>query len=197
MRKSMLCIILTAMVLLQPLSIKANEPRTILIASKQLPYLLHVLVKDDQHMQVRFISRDMILPTTCSAKPQPLKKIDLKTDFSCAKQSVEKFFHFKSQNYVYIHLNRIAKDIKLPYDSLDFQKLSNLTDYFSSVVDRLDITMLLNYQRYIESDMHLSDYYDFYHMFKGKKVEISYYYVNQLYSGRYTLPMDKRFRRWK
>lgn len=182
---------------LPPSSVKADTTQSILIASKQLPYLMYVKVQDEKHMQVNFIPRDMILPTPCQNKAVPLKKIDLKTSFPCVQQSVENFFNIKSKHYVYVHLNRIANDLNLPYDDIDFRKLSNLTDYFSSVVDHLHLSTILNYARYIDSDMSLSDYYDFYHMFKGKKVKISYYYVNQLFYGKYTLPMDHRFHKLK
>lgn len=176
---------------------KADVEKSIIIASKQLPYIMYVQVIDEKNMRVNFISRDLILPASCRTEPTPLKKIDLKNEFDCAQQSVENFFDVKSANYVYVHLNRIADDLDLPCKNIDFSKLGNMTDYFGSIVDHMKITTILKYKNYIESDLSLSDYYDYYHMFKGKKVKISYYYVNQMVAGSYTLPMDHTFHKKK
>lgn len=176
---------------LLPLQAKVNT--SVLVVSKQLPYIMYIDIPDEKHMNVYFISRDMMLPTNCRNEVTPLKKLDLRTELSCVKQSIESFFHKKSSHYVYVHLNRIAETLKLSYKNIDFTKLSNLCDYFGNVVQHLKFSMLLHYQNYIESDFSLSDYYDFYHMFKGKSVAISYHYVNQLYVGSYTLPMDHNF----
>ena len=144
------------------LPLKAKVNKSILIASKQLPYIMQVEVQDEKHMRVNFISRELAIPNACVLhEVTPLKKIDLKTDFSCMKENVETFFNIQSDRYVYIHLNRIAKDLDLPYTTIDFHKLSNITDYFSNVIKEMDLSTILHYKTYIESDLDLGDYYDY------------------------------------
>ncbi|MGX8834819.1 hypothetical protein ACWG0P_11490 [Amedibacillus sp. YH-ame6] len=180
------------------LPIKAKVNNTLIIASKQLPYIMYVEVSDEKHMKVQFISRDVAIPTTCKLQEAiPLKKIDLKTDFACVQQSVESFYNLHANRYVYVHLNRIAEDLNLPYKGIDFKKLNNITNYFENVVKHLKLSTILKYGDYIESDLGLTDYYDYYDMFKGKKVEISYTFTNQVYVGSFALPLDNKFHKLK
>lgn len=186
-------ILLCSMCTIQPT--QATQTKNILITSKQLPYILYIQILDTTHMHVHFISRDMRIPCTCRTHSTALKQLDLTKDASCVQKSVETFFHIKITNHVYLHLNRIAKDLHVPYTHTNFENLQDTCDYFAKILAHSTFSTILHYKNYIQSDFHIKDYYDFYHMFKNKKVNITYYYVNQLVMDTYTLPMDHTFKK--
>ena len=49
-----------------------QENKSIFIASKQLPFVLHVQTKNDKQMEIRFIPTDMLLPIRCQNEPSTL-----------------------------------------------------------------------------------------------------------------------------
>ena len=171
-KKSLLLLLLLFTFLL-PLQAK-QENKSIFIASKQLPFVLHVQTKNDKQMEIRFIPTDMLLPIRCQNEPSTLKQLNLLEDIACARNSVETFFSLPTcDNTLYLHLDRLAKDLKVPYQNVDFYNL--------------------RYNSYVDSDLSLSDYYHYYKLFKGKKIKLTYFYVNQIQLDDLTLPMEATF----
>lgn len=174
--------------------VQAKVEHTITIVSKQLPYIIYVQVVDEKHMKVRFIPSELRLPTPCKSDSiTPLQSLDVYKDIDCVKETIKNTFHVTSENFVFIYLDNIANKLDLPYKDLDFKKISTMTDYFSRILKKLNVSMILNYSDYIESDLGIKDYYDYYTMFKGKRVSIDYSYVNLIYIGKQAIPLDLKF----
>lgn len=191
-KKSLLLLLLLFTFLL-PLQAK-QENKSIFIASKQLPFVLHVQTKNDKQMEIRFIPTDMLLPIRCQNEPSTLKQLNLLEDIACARNSVEAFFSLPTcDNTLYLHLDRLVKDLKVPYQNVDFYNLKDITSYFSKLLKKMNIKFLLKYNSYVDSDLSLSDYYHYYKLFKGKKIKLTYFYVNQIQLDDLTLPMEAAF----
>lgn len=193
MRKKSMLLILLLLTCLLPLQAK-QENKSIFIAGKQLPFVLHVQTSNDKQMEIRFIPTDMLLPIQCQSEPGTLKELNLSQDIICAKNSVETFFSLPAcDNTLYLHLDRLAKDLKVPYRNVDFYNLKDVTSYFSKLLKKMNIKFLLKYNSYVDSDLSLSDYYHYYKLFKGKKIKLKYFYVNQIQLDDLTLPMEADF----
>lgn len=190
--KKILLVLLLFLVSMAP--IQAKTKKGIMIFSKQLPYVIYAQVKDEQHMNVHFIPNEMRLPMVCELdEVVPIQHSNVYKKRDCVQTSIERFFDIEADNYVYIHLDTIADTLDLPYKNKDFTKIGTITDYFAEVVKKLKPSMILHYGDYIESDLGVSDYYDYYKMFKGKKVSIDYSFVNLVYSENEAIPLDNTF----
>ena len=143
-KKSILLVLLLLTCLL-PLQAK-KENKSIFIASKQLPFVLHAKTNNDKQMEIRFIPTDMLLPISCQNDPGTLKQLNLLQDITCAKNSVETFFSLPAcDNTLYLHLDQLAKDLKVPYQNVDFYNLKDVTSYFSKLLKKMNIKFLIKF----------------------------------------------------
>lgn len=176
------------------LPIQAKENKNILLVSDDLPYLIYVEVISEKKMRVNFIPLDIHIPITCASDyVAPLSSLKLQQNVSCAKDTVEQFFDVSIGKSVYLDVLAIANDTGVPYKASSFKTIGGITDFFAKVAKNMNISMILNYQNYITSDMSIKDYYDYYHMFKGKKIKIDYGYVNAMDTRAITIPLDNQF----
>lgn len=173
--------------------IQANTQQHILILCEDLPYIIVADIQDDQHVQMNMIMSDISLPLLRSTIPTPLSSLQYSQNKETIKKSVEDFFSITINHTIVVHLDTLSKDVDLPYSSLSLQSIHDITKYFDKIVDKLDINMMFHYQDYIDSDMNISDYYHYYQIFKGNKVDIQYAYINYLKNDSYTIPLDNLF----
>ncbi|MEG0507110.1 MAG: hypothetical protein RR537_06405 [Longicatena sp.] len=187
-------IIVSIVSIMSCVPIYAKENKNILLVSEGLPYVILVEIKDDTHMNVNFIPTKLQLPLSCASQYiSPINSLSMEKQLPCIKKSIASYFHVSIQHTLYIHMDNLANDTHLPYTVSSFQQIGNITDYFQSVVEKMDISMLLHYQNYISSSLSLHDYYNYYNLFKKNKIIIKYGFVNQLYFDDNIYPMDASF----
>lgn len=170
----------------------AREYPSILILSKELPYLIYIQQTADTKISVNFLPSDIYIPLSCVADtPAPLSSLDFHKNTDCIKQSVENFLNITFTHTLYLHLDRISKDTGIPLHDLDFHNLKELTGFFSKAAKKADISMILNYRQYVSGDLSLSDYYQYYKLSK-KKLTITYGFMKYVTMDRVALPMDNQ-----
>lgn len=154
----------------------------ILIHSKELPYLYLVQTRKDQSLDVYVIPSDVYVSNV------PLKELSTQSLHSQLKD------HFKLnvENDVDVSLDTIDQDFGLDHETYDLTTMKGMTDYFVAVKNKLSMSDILHYQRYIDSDLSLSEYYDFYQMF-SKKVIIHYHYLPVIQSTDFSIPLRTIF----
>lgn len=189
--KKIICII--AISLLSVVPVQAKETEHILLLSEDLPYIIYADITSKSSITVNFIPVDIMLPLSCANTiAAPLSSLNLNESRSCVKDSIEHFFKLKIDHLVYLHLDTISTDTKISKNSYDFTKIDDLTAYFGKVSGKINMSMILNYQKYITSDLSLLDYYKYFKLTK-QSVKIKYCYMKYILSDTSLIPMDNAF----
>lgn len=185
-------LILVMCMLLQIGSVHAAEQEErLLLMSDDLAWLMDVRIKADDSLQIGFLPNTLLLSIACAdGYAAPLKNVTMETNQACITESVGNFLHVKYDHSIYLHMKAFGDDVgvKLPPDGL--KTSGSLVDYMHKSSDELEMSMLFHYKKYITSDLSLMDYIRYYRRLHGKKLQITYAYMNYMDMEGTAIPMD-------
>ena len=110
------------------------------------------------------------------------------SDVASARKLIEETFHLSTSKYVSIDMNAIDQDFHIKKKDYNLSTMDGITAYFMDAKKEITISDILNYQRYIDSDLSFSDDYEFYKMF-SHKVTIDYIYLPYMQVDGISIPL--------
>lgn len=158
---------------------EAKSVKKILITSSDLPYLYMIEPLAQQELNVLVLPADLYVSNVSFQ--------ELSSDALLSQ--IKDYLHLECTNIVLVDLDTMDEDFHTDKNSFDLHTMKGLTSYFEQVKKEIGISDILNYQRYIDSDLSLSDYYDFYQMFQ-KKVTIHYTYLPYFTIDTISIPLS-------
>lgn len=176
MKKICMICLCCLMLFTTPLYAHTNKD-FIYITSQDLPYIYLIEKVNDHHLNV------MILPSNLYLDHM-LKQADIHE----ARAMIEQSFHLSSNHYVSIDMNAIDQDFGVKKKNYDLTSMDGITAYFMDAKKEIGLSDILNYQRYIDTDLSFSDDYEFYKMF-SHKVTIDYIYLPYMKTDDFTIPL--------
>lgn len=192
--KKVICIVSIFLLSLGSIEpIKAKTAEHVLLLSEDLPYIIYIDINAKSSITLNFIPVDIMIPLSCANKiAAPLSSLNIKESKNCVKTSIEHFFNVKIDHMVYLHLDKISRDTHISKNLYNFNKITDFTSYFGKVVSKINAPMILNYQKYITSDLSLFNYYNYYNLTKHK-IKVKYGYMKYIISDTLRIPMDNEF----
>lgn len=158
---------------------KSQSTKKILITSSDLPYLYILEPLGEQELHVYVLPANLYLFNVSFQ--------NLSSD--AMNSQLKDYLHLECTNTIHMDLDTMDEDFHTDKNSFDLHTMKGLTSYFEQVKKEIGINDILNYQRYIDSDLSLSDYYDFYQMFQ-KKVTIHYTYLPYFTIDTISIPLS-------
>ena len=162
-----------------------QEAQHLLLQDQDLPYLLDITLRDKQQLTITFIPRKLVLPNTEGI----LTKLS-DSSLTTAKKQLEAFLQYRYDHCVELHLSQLGKDSGVKRDTEKIQTSGDIIDYAHQLSKKVGLSTLFYYQSYVKSDMKLKDYYTYYQRLHGKKLHITYQYLNTMEIEDIALPLD-------
>lgn len=176
MKKYCMIILCCLMLFLTPVHARMKKD-LIYITSKDLPYIYLIEKANSNHLNVFILPSNLYLNTS-------LKQ----SDVASARKLIEETFHLSTSKYVSIDMDAIDQDFHIKKKDYNLSTMDGITAYFMDAKKEITISDILNYQRYIDSDLSFSDDYEFYKMF-SHKVTIDYIYLPYMQVDGISIPL--------
>lgn len=176
MKKYCIAILCSFMLFLTPVRAQTKKD-LIYITSKDLPYVYLMEKTNKDHLNVFILPANLYLNTQ-------LKKADI----TSARQMISQNLHLDSSKYVVIDMDAIDQDFHVKKKNYDLSTMDGITAYFMDAKKAISISDILNYQRYIDTNLSFSDDYEFYKMF-SHKVTIDYIYLPYMQIDDMCIPL--------
>ena len=177
MKKYYITTLCCLMLFLTPIQARTKKD-LIYITSKDLPYIYLIEKASKEHLNVFIIPSNLYLNTS-------LKQ----TDITTTRKYIKQYFHLDSSKYVSIDMDAIDQDFHIKKKNYDLSTMDGITSYFMDAKKEITISDILNYQRYIDSDLSFSDDYEFYKMF-SHKITIDYIYLPYMQIDDISIPLS-------
>lgn len=166
------------MAFLNPVPLQAKQD-LVLIYGKGLPYVYIMKQEEAQRMEVYVIPADLYLLNT------PISNLSK----DALTSQIQDYLGFSCTKYASISLDAIDKDFPVDQNHYNLSTMKGTTSYFEKVKDNMEISDILHYQRYIESNLSLKDYKDYYQLFREKLV-IHYHYLPVITTDNFSIPLS-------
>lgn len=194
MMKKIITILLTCTLLIgtQMIPIHASTKMQILVQIKNAKDLYLVSLQDKK-VNVKSISMKSYLPIDGLDKAYPLQDINFSKDYESLITTIEKAFHQSIDYYVILDMKTLLKDLEIPKSTYDYETLHSLTNTGKAILKEIDIATVIQYQKYIETNLGIKELYNLYDFFKSKDFTLSYYFPHYYeYKDTYLL-LDTHF----
>lgn len=169
---------------------QAKEER-FLIMSDDLPWIIDVYLKADDSLQIGFLPANLMIPISCAGEyAAPLSNVKMETNQECITKSIEHFLHVEYDHSLYVYMKTFRSDVDLAYPPQGLQTSGELVDYLHTASDKVTIAMLFRYGKYIHSDLSAWDYISYYKRFHGKKLKITYTYLDHMNVNDMSIPLS-------
>ena len=192
--KHKLPILLVICMLLQLGGVHAAEKEErLLLMSDDLAWLIDVRIKEDDSLQIGFLPADLLVPIACAqGYAAPLSNVKMETNRECITESVGNFLHVDYDHSIYLHMKTFSRDVGLTLPDTGLKTSGELVDFMHNASDNLETSMLFHYKNYITSDLSAMDYIRYYRRLHGKKLSITYAYMNYMDMEDASIPMDNQ-----
>lgn len=192
-----LYILFVSIWMLQPIQAKESDADNIILMSEHIPYIIYAKITSDTAISIHFIPTNIVMPLSCAnAIAAPLSSLPMKDKPSCIKTSIENFFDIPIDNTIYLHMDAISKDTGISMDTYDFNNISDLTAFFEKVADNVDLSMILRYRSYIDSDLGISSFYKYYKR-RNQPYTLQFHFMQYMMLDSVSIPMDNAFHNTK
>lgn len=171
----MLIILCTMLIIVHTTPICASEKLNILVSIKNDAnrYIVEISKKN---IKIKTISNKLYTTIPClNDEKEKLERIDFSPINDCLINSLENTLHINIDNYVNVDMKTLLKAIDLPANSYDYKTLHSLTKVSNKIINRLNLSLLMNYQDYINTDLGFKELYTIYKSIKKKHSKITYY----------------------
>lgn len=182
MKRMMLICMSISLCMMNVVHAEQKSMKKILVTSSDLPYLYIIEPLAQQEMNVLVVPADLYVSNVSFQ--------ELSDDALLSQ--IKDYLHLEYTNTVHVDLDTLDEDFHTDKNSFDLHTMKGLTSYFEHVKKEIKISDILHYQRYINSDLSLSDYYDFYQMFQTK-VTIHYMYLPYFSIDEISIPLSSSF----
>lgn len=89
-------------------------------------------------------------------------------------------------------MKTFSRDVGLTLPDTGLKTSGELVDFMHKASDKLEMSMLFHYKNYITSDLSAMDYIRYYRRLHGKKLSITYAYMNYMDMEDASIPMDNQ-----
>lgn len=167
--------------------------KQILIVSEKLPQVFIATLRDDKSYDVVLLPNDTRVNLTCmenkSTKLSNFKLNDVGK--KCMVDSLNNNFDMDIDNYVILDFDKITTDFKIDTKNNQLESFDNILKIFKEVAGELNVSIIMNYSKYIDTNLNVGDLYNLYQSYSKGKVTIHYYYPYLIYSQGEWIPLDK------
>ena len=171
--------------------VHAESKTTYLIYGDMPNYILIEQMEDDQ-LRVLSLPSTLILQAACTSKSVAINTLASPTTLSCLKETIETSFAKTIDHTIYLNTEMIDQDFPQHLKGADLINMDCMISYFNSLRNQLDISILWNYQSYIQTDLSLWELKDLFPIFTAQQPSIQYRYLHLLGSEQYWYALDKK-----
>ena len=176
-----------------PELLKSENGLILVTGGDDLAWLIDVRIKEDDSLQIGFLPADLLVPIACAqGYAAPLSNVKMETNRECITESVGNFLHVDYDHSIYLHMKTFSRDVGLTLPDTGLKTSGELVDFMHKASDKLEMSMLFHYKNYITSDLSAMDYIRYYRRLHGKKLSITYAYMNYMDMEDASIPMDNQ-----
>ncbi|MEG0694880.1 MAG: hypothetical protein RR440_03930 [Erysipelotrichaceae bacterium] len=166
------------MMLMSPNTMTTNEnDQQILILSPSLPQVYIITITKDSY-NVVLIPKTTNIKLTCMVDTiTTIDRINLKEmGRKCLINTLNNNFDLKIKHDVIINFKNIKTDFNLDLHHKDLNDFSTILTIFHQVSGQINLNRLLNYQKYITTNLDFNRIYQLYQFYKEGNHKVHYYY---------------------
>ncbi|MEG0290597.1 MAG: hypothetical protein RR941_04210 [Erysipelotrichaceae bacterium] len=166
------------MMLMSPNTMTTNEnDQQILILSPSLPQVYIITITKDSY-NVVLIPKTTNIKLTCAEDTiTTIDRINLKEmGRKCLINTLNNNFDLKIKHDVIINFKNIKTDFNLDLHHKDLNDFSTILTIFHQVSGQINLNRLLNYQKYITTNLDFNRIYQLYQFYNKGNHKVHYYY---------------------
>ncbi|MEG2993257.1 MAG: hypothetical protein RR847_03115 [Bacilli bacterium] len=163
---------------MSPNTMTTNEnDQQILILSPSLPQVYIITITKDSY-NVVLIPKTTNIKLTCAEDTiTTIDRINLKEmGRKCLINTLNNNFDLKIKHDVIINFKNIKTDFNLDLHHKDLNDFSTILTIFHQVSGQINLNRLLNYQKYITTNLDFNRIYQLYQFYKEGNHKVHYYY---------------------
>ena len=184
-------IFILTIVLLFAIPVQAEETYTILIHIQNAPNL-YIMEIHDENVNVKTISNKTFLPIP--ALDMQSASIEEVNFSSAPKTLCNTISYFTKENipyYVSLSLEELMNDLEINTYNLD--TLSSLCDLAHTIKEKITIPVLLQYKKYINTNLSIKQLMHLYSLFQDSKMNYHFYHLFYFCTSNYDIPLETTF----
>ncbi len=162
--------------LFTPISAQSNLSFLLSIQGYDAMYIIDII---DTKIIVKEIQSDAYLPSTCDFNQS-----------DCKIETINTYFNTRLSSYIHVQLDTLLTDFDVEIE--DAHTIETLKDISSQCIQQLSFTTILNYNKYIQTNLSISDIYDLYSLSK-KQTTSSYYALEYITTDLYKVSLSHTF----
>lgn len=177
----------------QSVQAKKDDSIHILIQIEEAKDLYLLSIKDNT-MKVQIISGKMYLPISClNNDPSTINSVDFSNSYDCMINSLNKSLHLNIQYYANVKMKKLLKRLDLNKNTYDYKTLDSLCETGKKIKDKLSLSLVIDYQKYIDTNIDFETIYNLYKFFTKEKISIKYYTLSYFVINGKDIPMSTTF----
>lgn len=154
---------------------------------------LYLIQLDTNKVHVKSIANRLYTPLSCMKEPNTLANIDFTNDYDCLVDSLNNIFSESIDYYVSLDMKTLLQDLQIKETTYDYKTLSSLTKVGKEILNNISIKTIVQYQKYIKTNLGLKEMYDLYDFFSDKDFKVKYYYLHYFIHQNKYLLFDTHF----
>lgn len=161
----------------QPLTAKEDDT-SILIRIEGAKDLYLLKIKENT-MNVYIIPEMLYLPIAClENQKSTLKGVDFSSSYDCLLTTINQALNQKVPYYANIKMEKLLSRLNLKKNTYDYKTLDSLCDTGKKIKENLDMGVLIDYQKYLKTNIDFDTIYKLYQFFQKDKIKINYFTQN-------------------
>ena len=172
----------------------ANEEKTSILVSIENSEDFYLLEIYENKMNIKIISSKTYIPISAlNNEASTLNSVNFSVSYEILLNSIETFLEEEIPYYVHIEIEPLLKQLNLSEDLYKEKTLRSLCESALQIKKNMNLNTLINYKKYIKTNLTIKQIYSFYMKFKNNKINYSYYTLPYLIYEDCYIPMERTF----